>query len=91
MTLACYFSLSVFGSTGTKFGYKNFRSYFSKSEFYEDKCQNHDFKRIFISHVLVVSIAGKHGQTDQRPALSTESFRDDKSDCGRFAIKNNKI
>ena len=40
--------------------------------------------------VLVVSIAGKHEQTDKRPVVTTELFRDDKSDCGRFVIKNNK-
>ena len=35
VTLVCYFSLSIFGSTGTKFGFTNFRSYFSKDEFYD--------------------------------------------------------
>ena len=48
-------------------------------------------KEFLFLDVLVVSIAGKHGQTGQRPVLSTESLRDDKSDCGRFLIKNNKI
>ena len=48
-------------------------------------------KEFLFLDVLVVSIAGKHGQTGQRPVLSTESLRDDKSDCGRFLIKNNKM
>ena len=64
---------------------------FFKIRVFTTLCPNHDFKRIFIFVCLGSFDTQKTRKTVPCPVISTESFSDNKSVCGSFVMKNNKI